>query len=358
MELRVCRASGLKLSVLGLGCWEFGGGAYWGESDQKNVNDIVHKAVDLGINYFDSAELYNEGRSEEFLGKALKGIAREKVVVGSKIWPTNMHPQTLREHCEASLQRLDMDYLDLYMIHWPLTPRTYPMFADTSKTGAGGEHAGTVVVPALDEAVECLMTLQREGKIRYLGLSNYGVERMKEIRAFGADFAVNELVYNLITRAAELDVLSYCERVGTGVIAYMVLMQGLLTDRYAGLEDVPDWYTRTRHFNSERNPKSRHAEAGFENELTQVLQELRSIAEECGYSSADLALKWAVAAKGITCALIGTQNLQRLEHNAQAIQEELPAEILERLNQISQSLKEKLGPSLDVFESAENDRTR
>ena len=358
MELRTCRASGLKLSVLGLGCWEFGGGAYWGESDQKNVTNIVHKAVDLGINYFDNAELYNEGRSEEFLGKALKGIAREKVVIGSKIWPTNMHPQVLREHCEASLRRLDMDYLDLYMIHWPLALHSYPMFADTTKTGVDDEHGELAAMPALDEAVECLAQLQREGKIRYLGLSNYGVERMKEIRAFGADFAVNQLVYNLLTRAAEIEVLPYCEQVGTGVIAYMVLMQGLLTDRYAGLDDIPDWYTRTRHFDSKRNPKNRHGEAGFESEVEQVLLELRAIARECGYSSADLALKWAVAARGITCALMGTQNLQRLEHNALAIQEALPAEILERLNVISQSLKEKLGPSLDVFESVENDRTR
>ncbi|MCP4402555.1 MAG: aldo/keto reductase [bacterium] len=358
MELRSCRTSGLQLSILGLGCWEFGGGAYWGESDQKNVTNIVHKAVDLGMNYFDVAELYNEGRSEEFLGKALIGIARDKVVVGSKIWPTNMHPQHLREHCEASLQRLNMDYLDLYMIHWPLTPRTYPMFADTAKAGIGGEQAELDAIPALDEALGCLVQLQREGKIRHLGLSNYGVERMKEIRASGADFAVNQVVYNLLTRAAEMEILPYCEQVGTGVIAYMVLMQGLLTDRYATLEDVPDWYTRTRHFDSKRNPKSRHGEAGFETEITQVLQELRAIAQECGYSSADLAFKWAVAAKGITCALLGTQNLNRLEHNVQTIQEELSAEILERLNMISLSLKEKLGSSLDVFESVEHDRTR
>ena len=358
MELRVCRASGLKLSVLGLGCWEFGGGDYWGESKQSNVTNIVHKAVELGINYFDSAELYNEGRSEEFLGKALKGIARDKVVVGSKIWPSNMHPQTLREHCEASLRRLDMEYLDLYMIHWPLTPRTYPTFANTSKTGVGGEQGDSAAMPALDEAVACLVQLQQEGKIRYLGLSNYGVERMKEIRAFGADFAVNEIVYNLVSRAAEMEVLPYCQEVGMGVIAYMVLMQGLLTDRFATLEDMPDWYTRTRHFNSKRNPKNRHGEDGFETEIVQVRQELRAIARECGCSSADLALKWAVAAKGITCALIGTQNLQRLEQNAQTIQEELPVEILERLNLISQPLKEKFGLSLDVFESADNDRTR
>jgi aryl-alcohol dehydrogenase-like predicted oxidoreductase len=251
-----------------------------------------------------------------------------------------------------------MEYLDLYMIHWPLTPRTYLMFADTSKTGVGGETADSIAMPVLEDAVACLVKLQQEGKIRYLGLSNYGVERMKEIRTFGADFAVNEIAYNLITRAAEMEVLPYCEQVGTGAIAYMVLMQGLLTNRYASLEDIPDWYTRTRHFDSRRNPKSRHGGAGFEMELSQVLRDLKATAKECGYSSADLALKWAVAAKGITCALVGTQNVQRLEQNVRAIEEKLPAEILERLTQISQSLKEKLGPSLDIFESIEIDRTR
>lgn len=360
MELRTCGTTGLKLSALGLGCWQFGGGDYWGESEQGNVTNIVHKAVDLGVNYFDTAEMYNEGRSEEFLGKALKDVPRDKVVVGSKIWPTNMRPQTLREHCEASLKRLNMDYMDIYMIHWPLNPRTYSLFADTSKTGVGGgdEQSQSLEVPVLEDAVAILVQLQQEGKIRYLGLSNYGVERLKEIQQIGGTYAVNQLIYNLVTRAAEIEILPYCEQKGVGVIAYMVLMQGLLTDKYTTLDGLQDWYTRTRHFDSTRNPKSRHGGPGAEAELVQALQEIRVIAKECGYTTADIALKWAVAAQGLTCALVGTQNLHRLENNVKILEPPLSQELIDRLNRMSQPLKEKLGPGLDIFDSLEHDRTR
>lgn len=358
MELRVCGTTGLKLSALGLGCWEFGGGEYWGESDQQNVTAIVHKAVELGINYFDTAELYNDGRSEEFLGRAFKGLPRDSFVVGSKIWPANMQPSTLREHCEASLRRLDLDYLDLYMIHWPLTPRTYPMFANTAKTGVGSGNEIASEMPTLDEAVGTLLALQEEDKIRHLGVSNYGVERLQEIQQVGGTYAVNQVIYNALTRAAEDEVLPYCQQQGIGVIAYMVLMQGLLTDKYTSLDEIPDWYTRTRHFAAQRNPKSRHGGRGAEPELVQALNDLRTIAQDYGCSLADLALHWAVAAPGMTCALVGTQKVERLIHNVKTLETPLPAEVYERIARITQPLKDALGPGLDVFESVERDRTR
>ncbi len=169
---------------------------------------------------------------------------------------------------------------------------------------------------------------------------------------------MNQLVYNLLTRAAEMEILPCCQQVGTGVIAYMVLMQGLLTDKYANLDEIPDWYVRTRHFNCKRTERCRHGEGGAEAEMLQALQDIRGIAKECGLTTADIALKWTVAAKGITCALVGTQNLKRLEANVKAVEEPLPDELIERLNTVTQALKEKLGPSLDIFESVANDRTR
>ena len=118
MEKRICQKTGLELSVLGLGCWAFGGNEsdYWGEQSQKEVDHIVGAAIDLGITYFDTAELYNDGRSEESLGKAIKGIDRESIVIGSKILPNHLYPGDVEKHCLASLKRLDTDYLDLYMI--------------------------------------------------------------------------------------------------------------------------------------------------------------------------------------------------------------------------------------------------
>jgi myo-inositol catabolism protein IolS len=356
MELRNCGTSDLKLSALGLGCWEFGGGEYWGESDQDNVSRIVHRAIDLGITYFDTAELYNGGRSEEFLGKAMQGVPRDRVVVGSKIWPTNLRPKTLAEHCEASLKRLGMDYVDVYMIHWPWNPEAFGSLANTGLSS--GDQKANQEPFFLEDTVDILLRLQEQGKIRHLGLSNHGVTRFKEIQSIGGKYVVNQLVYNLLTRAAEMEILPYCRQVGTDVIAYMVLMQGLLTDKYSNFDEIPDWYVRTRHFDCKRTERCRHGEKGAEAETIQALQGIRAIARECGVTIADIALKWAVAAKGITCALVGTQNLKRLEANVKAVEEPLPDEIIKRLNTLTQALKDKLGPGLDIFESIENDRTR
>jgi aryl-alcohol dehydrogenase-like predicted oxidoreductase len=138
----------------------------------------------------------------------------------------------------------------------------------------------------------------------------------------------------------------------------MVIMQGLLAGRWASFDDIPNWQKRTRHFNCRRTDLCRHGEEGAEEETLQALGDIRGIADECGMSLADVALKWALAGEGITCALVGTQNAERLESNIRAAEAPLPPEILKRLNTVTRPLKDKLGPSLDVFESEENDRTR
>ena len=122
MELRRCGTHDLKLPALGIGSWAFGGGDYWGPCDQAQVDEMVRYAVDHGCNFFDTAELYYGGGSETSLGLAIKGMDRGKVLIASKISPSNTEPNKLAEHCEASLRRLQTDYLDLYMVHWPITP--------------------------------------------------------------------------------------------------------------------------------------------------------------------------------------------------------------------------------------------
>ncbi len=120
IEQRYIGNSKTPISALGIGCWAFGGGEYWGPQDTRQEDEVVARALDLGINYFDTAEAYNEGRSEEALGRALKA-RRHQAVIGTKISPSNVEPSVLRQHCEASLRRLQTDVIDIYMVHWPIS---------------------------------------------------------------------------------------------------------------------------------------------------------------------------------------------------------------------------------------------
>lgn len=165
MERRLLGKSDLKLSVLGMGCWQYGGGEYWGKQDQKDVNQVVHKALDLGVNYFDTAEVYNAGESEQSLGIALKG-KRNQAIIGSKISTSNIQSSTLRKHCEASLRRLQTDRIDLYMLHWPITELSVKHFTDNADVISN--------LPSIQSVFETMHDLQKEGKIRHIGISNHG----------------------------------------------------------------------------------------------------------------------------------------------------------------------------------------
>src|SRR5690348_14272086 len=129
MKTRKLGNSDLYLSVLGMGCWQYGGGEYWGKQNQSDVNAVVHRAIDEGINFFDTAEVYNNGESEKSVGLAIRG-KRNQVILGSKVSPNHAFPGMLTEHCNASLQRLNTDYIDLYMLHWPFNSTAVAHFAD------------------------------------------------------------------------------------------------------------------------------------------------------------------------------------------------------------------------------------
>jgi aryl-alcohol dehydrogenase-like predicted oxidoreductase len=131
MEQRECGRSGLTLLVLGLGCWAFGGGEYWGPVEQSDVDAVVRRAFDLGITYFDTAEVYNDGRSEASLGRAIGGLPREQVVIGTKVSPAHVQPDVLPGRCDASLRRLGTDDIDVYMVHWPVNVRSLMLYSAT-----------------------------------------------------------------------------------------------------------------------------------------------------------------------------------------------------------------------------------
>ena len=309
----------------------------------------VRRCIDLGVTYFDTAETYNEGRSEESLGLALESVPREEVLIGTKVSPSNTEPDTLVAHCEASLRRLKTDYVDIYMIHWPIHPSSIRHFTDDEEVVANP--------PSEEEAFEAMYRLQKAGKIRYVGVSNYGVERLERARGYGVDISANELPYSLLTRAIECDILPYCRKSGVGVIGYMTLLQGVMAGIYPTLRDVPPHRRRTRHFGSEGSALARHGDQGAEAETNRALERIRLICAELGMTMPDIAIKWVLASESITSALVGTTRLTHLESNVRAAEEPLPSEIFQRLNAVTQPLWEKLGPSFDYYESPENDRT-
>lgn len=347
MERRPCGKSGLELPVLGLGCWAFGGGEYWGRSEQSEVDAVVRRAFELGVTYFDTAEVYNDGRSEVSLGRALRGLPRDRVLIGTKASPAHAQPAVLPRRCETSLRRLGTDCIDLYMVHWPITPHSIRHF-DTQLE----------VCPAVDDAFAALLRLQEQGKVRSIGVSNFARNKLEEALRHCPALAANELPYNLLSRAIEWEALPACQELGVGAIGYMALLQGVLTDLYPTLDAVPPSQRRTRHFDARKTPAARHGLEGEEEAMSQALAEIRAVCRDTGDTLPALALKWAAANPGLACTLVGSRSVEKLEANVRAVEQPLPDEIVARLDAITDPLKERLGPSFDYYESPGNDRTR
>ncbi len=332
MERRKLGRSEIEVSVLALGCWALAGGSGWGDQDEAEAIATIHAALDRGINHLDTAEAYGGGRSEEIVGKALVG-RRAEAVVATKISPNHTDPAELRAYCEASLRRLQTDYVDHYIVHWPIT--THPV----------------------EESFAVLEDLKREGKIRSIGVSNFGLRQLGEAQATGAQIDCNQLCYSLISRAIEFEILPLCRAHGVNVSAYMPLMQGLLTGKYRTVDDVPAFRARTRHFNAERAP-ARHGQPGAEEETFAAIDAVRAIAAELNEPMANVALAWLIAQPGLVSAIAGARRPDQVARNAAAASLELPPETMARLDAATDALKKKLGPNADYWHPLETARTR
>ena len=340
-------SGGLQLPKLGIGCWAFGGGTYWGRQDQSDVDRVVGAALDAGLNYFDTAESYNDGASESSLGRALRGH-RSEALIGSKVSPSNAFPEILHQRCEQSLRRLNTDYLDIYMIHWPLNRQSVSHFTSDEKVLRNP--------PALDAAMHAMEQLRLEGKVRFVGLSNFGCEQLAEAASFGVPIAVNEVPYNLLMRAAEDALLPYGVAHGILTLGYSALMQGLLARPVKSFAELAPVRMRTRHFSGAR-PGSRHGEPGVESETFTTLQVIAQIAARIGRPIAELALAWAVANSFMNCTLVGCRNVEQLEENLRSLAHPLAPEIKEALDRATLTVKQRLGGRIDYFQSEQETRS-
>lgn len=334
LEKRRLGTSDLEISTLTLGCWIFGGGSYWGEMAQSETNNVLARALDEGINLFDTAEGYNDGGSEASLGLALKGRRHEALIL------TKLNPgedaRNLAPRLDKCLERLRTDYMDILMIHWPSADEQVTM-----------------------DALEAFRRFRQAGKVREIGVSNFGVYQMGLALNAGIRPVVNELPYNLISRAIEHEILPMCIREQIGVITYSTLQQGILTGKYKSPDELPPNPAHSRHFANERGRgTSRHGEPGAESQIFALLDRMHEISAQIGASMADLSIAWSLAQSGITSTIVGCRNLVQLSDNLAGARYRLNPDIEKKLTAYSQPVLDALGFSADYYQNRNNSRIR
>jgi len=300
MELRPFGQTGLQVSAVGYGCWEIGGG--YGDIEAEEFDRAVGRALDLGINCFDTAEGYGMGASERGLAQALGGRRDEAIIVTKfgmnyKDMPNlrDSSPERVRASIDKSLKNLGTDYVDVYLVHWPdrLTP-----FEDT--------------MSALDDIV-------REGKVRFVGLSNFKldeIERCMKIRRID----VVQYGWNMFDRRMEREIFPYCAEQSIGVMAYGSLAYGLLAGTFDEDTDfgTDDWRSRRGKMGSIKLFNALFGREHFPANVRAV-EELKGIAARYGKSLPQLALRWAITNPVISTALVGCRAVAEVEDNVGAI---------------------------------------
>jgi aryl-alcohol dehydrogenase-like predicted oxidoreductase len=305
-----------------MGCWAIIGGFNWGPQAKADSLDTIQAALDCGVNFFDTAEGYGDGSSEQLLAEGL-GSRREEVIIASKVSPTNLALDKLREACERSLRNLNSDYIDLYQIHWP--SREEP-FEDTLRV---------------------LEDLRDAGKIRFIGVSNFGKQDLPDMLSVGR-VESNQLPYNLLWRAIEFDIQPQCAEHTISILPYSPLMQGLLTGKFKSAADVPDDRARTRHYSGDR-PLARHERPGHETETFAAVERIAAICNDLGRPMAHVSLAWLLHQPAVTSVIAGARNRQQMEANARAADLTLTDDVVQRLNEATADLKALMGPDPDMW---------
>ena len=323
MNYKKLGTTNINISQFALGCWPFAGGDLWGHQDDSDSIDAVNSSIDKGINFFDTAPGYGEGKSEEVLGKALQN-KRAEVVITTKVSPNSLDIKGLIKSCEESLTRLRTDYIDLYQIHWP-NPEI-----------------------KIEETVEGLIKLKTQGKIRSIGVSNFGVEDFKSINNL-TEVVTNQLPYNGLWRAIEEEISNICINNNTGIICYSTLAQGLLTGRYRNADSVPNGVSRSKLFSKNRSPLCRHKENGCEDILFTVINKLIAYSEKIGLPLATFALGWLKVQPGVQSMLIGARNRNEVELNMPAFNINLSGADINVFETITEPIKKHIGGDPDMW---------
>lgn len=300
----------IKPSCIGLGGSQFHG---WGKVSEEEIVKAIHKAIDSGINVFDTAPIYGLGRSEEVLGKTL-GANRKNVIIATKVgmvWKknetferwTDSSPANINREIDMSLRRLKTDYIDIYQIHWP-DPNT-----------------------PIEDTLFALGELKKSGKIRCIGCCNFSLELLEESLKYG-EIQTVQIPYNLIDREVEKNLLPFCREHGIGALTHSSIAQGLLSGKYDKDTrfESDDLRSRSDYFQGEAFSKN-----------LEVLEKVRLIARKLNKTTSQIALRWVVENPRVTAAIVGVKNIAQVEENIQASDFTLAKEDLEFLNRVSSS---------------------
>ncbi|XVH31871.1 aldo/keto reductase [Haloferacaceae archaeon DSL9] len=311
MEYTRLGSTGLDVSRLCLGCMNFGGGAEWMMNDREASIELIHEALDMGINFLDTANVYSRGESEEIVGEAIEDYDRDELVIATKVFgdmgegpnKQGLSRKHILDQCEASLDRLGVDYIDLYQIHrWDEnTP--------------------------IEETLSALTHLVEQGKVRYLGASTMTAYQFTKA-LYTADyegyerFVCMQPEYNAVDRHEEANLLPVCAGEGVGVIPWSPLAGGFLTGKYdrdadpkEGLRASTDEYTRNR----------------FTDDNWAVLDEIRAIAADRGASPAQVALAWLLHKPVVDAPIIGPRSVDHLRENVNSVEISLGDDAMERI---------------------------
>jgi aryl-alcohol dehydrogenase-like predicted oxidoreductase len=279
--------SGIRVSAIGMGMWQ-ASGAIWGTdvTDESCIQAVV-RSSELGVNLVDTAEAYGDGHSEEVLGKAIKRVDREKLIVATKVNGSHLRYDDVLKACEMSLRRLGIKQVDLYQVHWPDPWQQIP----------------------LKHTMKAMEKLYDEGKIRAVGVSNFAVRDLEEARSIlsHAEIVSDQVRYNLINRQIEEEVLPYCSREKITILAYVPLAQGALTGKYSEDLKPTDQVRKDNQAFSDHNLR----------EIAGLLKVLQGMANKRGKTVAQVALNWILSHPGVI-PIPGAKNAEQAEQNAGA----------------------------------------
>ncbi len=305
MRYRKLAGTTLDLPVITFGAWA-AGGWMWGGTERREAIEAIKASYDLGVNAIDTAPIYGQGTSEEIVGEAIKGVARDKIFILTKYgmrWDLAKgdfgfsskdnagkaidiykyaSKESIIKECEDSLRRLGTDYIDLYQIHWP--DSTTP----------------------IQESMEAVAQLIQQGKVRYAGVCNYNVEQLAEASNY-VDVVSNQVPYSMVKRGIEAEVVPYCIEQGKSILAYSPMERGLLTGKMKPGHAFADGDHRAKiYFFSDENLKR----------TNEFLGTIKPIAEEKRMSLGQLVLLWTLEQPGITIALVGARDTKQAVQNA------------------------------------------